>query len=67
MEALKLVLVWIAIIAAIVIYGIAVMVLGATVAEFYIYEKENDLAGIATLAIAFGLIVAPVIAAIYYI
>lgn len=67
MEALKLVLVWIAILAAIVIYGIAVMVFGTTVAEFYIYEKENDWAGIAALAITLGLIVAPVIAAIYYI
>lgn len=67
MEALKLVLVWIAILAAIVVYGISVMVFGATVAEFYIYEKENDLAGIVTLAIAFGLLLAPVIAVIYYI
>lgn len=67
MEALKLVLVWIAILAAIVIYGVSVMVFGATVAEFYIYEKENDWAGIATLAIALGLIIAPVIAVIYYI
>lgn len=67
MEALKLVLVWIAILAAIVVYGISVMVFGATVAEFYIYEKENDLAGIATLAIAFGLFLAPVVAVIYYI
>lgn len=67
MEALKLILVWTAILAAIVIYGIAVMVFGATVAEFYIYENENDFAGIATLAIAFGLILAPVIAVIYYI
>lgn len=67
METLKLILVWIAILSAIVIYGVSVMVFGATVAEFYIYEKENDLAGIVTLAIALGLFLAPVIVVIYYI
>lgn len=67
METLKLILVWTAILAAIVIYGISVMVFGATVAEFYIYEKGNDLAGIAALAIALGLFLAPIIAVIYYI
>lgn len=67
METLKLILVWTAILAAIVIYGVSVMVFGATVAEFYIYEKENDLAGIVTLAIALGLFLAPVIVVIYYI
>lgn len=67
MEALKLVLVWAAILTAVVIYGVSVMVFGATVAEFYIYEKKNDWAGIAVLAIALGLIIAPVIAVIYYI
>lgn len=67
MEALKLILVWTAILTAVVIYGVSVMVFGATVAEFYIYEKGNNFAGIATLAIAFGLFLAPVIAVIYYI
>ena len=67
MEALKLVLVWAAILTAVVIYGVSVMVFGATVAEFYIYEKENDLAAFVTIAITAALMITPLIAVIYYI
>lgn len=67
METLINVVVTAALVLAGILYEVAVFIFGITVADLYLYEKENDLAGIATLAIAFGLFLAPIIAVIYYI
>lgn len=50
-----------------ILYEAAVFIIGITVADLYIYEKENDLAAFATIAITAVLMITPIIAAIYYI
>lgn len=50
-----------------ILYETAVFIFGTTVADIYIYEKENDLAAFATIAITAVLMITPIIAAIYYI
>lgn len=67
METLINAVVTAALVLAGILYEVAVFIFGITVADLYLYEKENDLAWIATLAIAFGLFLAPIIAVIYYI
>ena len=50
-----------------ILYEAAVFIIGLTVADIYIYEKENDLAAFVTIAITAALMITPLIAVIYYI
>lgn len=50
-----------------ILYEAAVFISGITIAGFYIYEKENDLAAFATITITAALMITPIIAVIYYI
>lgn len=50
-----------------ILYEAAIFIFGITVADIYIYEKENDLAAFVTIAITAALMIAPLIAVIYYI
>lgn len=50
-----------------ILYEAAVFIFGLTVADIYIYEKENDLAAFATITITAALMITPIIAVIYYI
>lgn len=50
-----------------ILYEAAVFIFGLTVADLYLYEKENDLAALITIAITAALMITPLIAAIYYI
>lgn len=50
-----------------ILYEAAVFIFGLTVADIYIYEKENDLAAFVTIAITAALMITPIIAVIYYI
>lgn len=50
-----------------ILYEAAVFIFGLTVADIYIYEKENDLAAFITIAITAALMITPLIAVIYYI
>lgn len=50
-----------------ILYEAAVFIFGLTVADLYLYEKENDLAALITIAITAALMMTPLIAGIYYI
>lgn len=50
-----------------ILYEAAIFIFGITVADIYIYEKENDLAAFITIAITAALMITPLIAVIYYI
>lgn len=50
-----------------ILYEAAVFIFGITVADIYLYEKENDLAAFATITITAALMITPIIAVIYYI
>ena len=50
-----------------ILYESAVFIFGITVADIYLYEKENDLAAFITIAITAALMITPIIAVIYYI
>lgn len=50
-----------------ILYEAAIFIFGTTVADIYLYEKENDLAAFVTIAITAALMIAPLIAVIYYI
>lgn len=50
-----------------ILYEAAVFIFGLTVADIYLYEKENDLAALITIAITAALMITPLIAGIYYI
>lgn len=50
-----------------ILYEVAVFIFGITVADLYLYEKENDLAAFITIAITAALMITPIIAVIYYI
>lgn len=50
-----------------ILYEAAIFIFGITVADIYLYEKENDLAAFITIAITAALMITPLIAVIYYI
>lgn len=50
-----------------ILYEAAVFIFGITVADIYLYEKENDMAAFATITITAALMITPIIAVIYYI
>lgn len=50
-----------------ILYEAAIFIFGTTVADIYLYEKENDLAAFITIAITAALMITPLIAVIYYI
>lgn len=50
-----------------ILYEVGVFIFGITVADIYLYKKENDLAAFITIAITAALMITPLIAVIYYI
>lgn len=67
METLINAVVTAALVLAGILYEAAVFIFGITVADIYLYEKENDLAAFATITITAALMITPIIAVIYYI
>lgn len=67
METLINAVVTAALVLAGILYEAAVFIFGITVADIYLYEKENDLAAFATITITAALMITPMIAVIYYI
>lgn len=67
METLINAVVTAAVVLTCILYEAAVFIIGLTVADIYIYEKENDLAAFITIAITAVLMITPLIAGIYYI
>lgn len=67
METLINVVVTAALVLTGILYEAAVFIFGLTVADIYLYEKENDLAAFIAIAITAALMITPLIAVIYYI
>lgn len=67
METLIKVVVTAALVLTGILYEAVVFIFGLTVADVYLYEKENDLAAFIAIAITAALMITPLIAVIYYI